>query len=313
MARGMVVTDEALALDYLERIGYYRLSGYWYPCRERSRFCKLDERSRKPKRVKVESIALDLFQIGTKFEDAMNLYVFDKKLRLLTLDALERIEVAIRVDVSHTLGTLDAFAYLNPALFHGDFSFKLQDDRGVSKHHEWLGKHAQLISRSKEEFVRHNRTNYGLPLAIWVACEVWDFGTMSTLFSGMRQSEQDAISTKYGLGNGRVFATWLRSLNYLRNICAHHSRLWNRNIVDQPKLPSAAEVPWVAPFVGDAHAQARCFLLLKIARHLLRVINPRSTWPARMKDHFRAFPDLRHVGLDLAGMGAPADWDSDWS
>jgi len=136
---------------------------------------------------------------------------------------------------------------------------------------------------------------------------------MSALFSGMRESEQDAISTKYGVGNGRVFATWLRSVNYLRNVCAHHSRLWNRNIVDQPKLPSGNEVPWVAPFVRDTHAQARCFLLLKIARHLLRVINPRSAWPERMKNHLQAFPDLRHLGLNLAGMGAPSEWHNDWS
>ena len=312
MTRGMIVTDRALPLDYLERIGYYRLSGYWSACRERRRFCPLDEQSRKPSRVKVESIALDSFQTGTKFEDAINLYVFDKKLRLLTMDALERIEVAIRVDLSHTLGKLDAFAYLEPLLFHGDFSAALQEDRGVSKHHEWLGKHAQLISRSKEDFVCHNRTKYGLPLAIWVACEVWDFGTMSTLSGGMRESEQDAIPTKYGVGNGRVFATWLRSLNYFRNVCAHHSRLWNRNIVDQPKLPSAAEVPWVSPFLSDTHAQARCFLLLKIARHMLRAVNPRSSWPDRMKAHLQSFPDLRNVGLNLAGMGAPTDWDSDW-
>lgn len=57
-----------------------------------------------------------------------------------------------------------------------------------------------------------------------------------------------------------MFATWLRSLNYLRNVCAHHSRLWNRNIVDQPKLPSANELEWVKPFVDNEHMRARCFL-----------------------------------------------------
>ena len=265
-ARGLLVSDRDKALEYLKRIGYYRLSGYWFAFRERSGVC-------------------------------------------CVLDALERIEVALRVDVSHTLGELDPFAYLQAGLFHRDFS---QVQSGLTRHHEWLGKHAQLIGRSREEFVTHNKTKYGLPLAIWVACEVWDFGTLSTLYGGMREPEQDVIAARYGVRNGWVFATWLRSLNYLRNVCAHHSRWWNRNIVDQPRLPSAAEMPWVAPFEQNAHARARCYLLLCMVRHLLQVINPTSSLPKRMRAHLKTFPDLDHLGLNLVGMGAGADWEAQW-
>ncbi|MEW6022088.1 MAG: Abi family protein [Pseudomonadota bacterium] len=310
IARGMQVTDRARALDHLERIGYYRLSGYWYAFRERSGVLVLLDQGKKPGKIKVESVVLDQFKQGTTFQNAVDLYVFDKQLRLLVMDALERIEVALRVDLSHTLGKLDRFAYLKPEYLHEDFCITLDKKRGLSRHHEWIGKHAQLINRSKEEFVRHNRDKYGLPLAIWVACEVWDFGAMSTLFSGMRQAEQDAIANQYGVRNGRIFASWLRSLNYLRNVCAHHSRLWNRNIIDQPKLPSSQDMPWVAPFEADDHARARCFLLLAITRCLLAVINPRSSWPRRLRDHLRTFPNLAHLGLNLSGMGAPADWET---
>ncbi len=219
------------------------------------------------------------------------------------MDALERIEIALRADISHMLGKRDPFAYLNPSHFHGDFSHKLDRDSGLSRHHEWLGKHAQLIGRSKEEFVRHNKGKYGLPLAIWVACEVWDFGTMSTLFSGMREADQDAIAHLYGVGNGRIFATWLRSLNYLHNVCAHHSRLWNRNIVEQPRLPPASDIPWVTSFEASEHARARCFLLLRLTCHLLRAINPNSGWQERMRSHLLAFPALDHLGLNLVGRG----------
>lgn len=313
LARGMEVSNHALALDYLERIGYYRLSGYWFAFRERSgRLVVLNEHGGKPAQVKTETLALDQFKAGASFQQAVDLYVFDKQLRLLTVDALERIEIALRVDIAHTLGKLDTFAYLKPELFHHEFSVKLDRETGVSRHHEWLGKHAQLIRRSREDFVRHNKNKYGLPIAIWVACEVWDFGTLSTLFSGMRETEQDAIARQYDINNGRVFASWLRSLNYLRNVCAHHSRLWNRNIVDQPKLPASAELPWVASFETDAHARARCFLLLTIAHHLLIRVNPRSSWPRRMKAHLACFPNLAHLGLNLAGMGAPADWQTLW-
>lgn len=313
VARGMQVTDRERALDYLERIGYYRLSGYWFAFRERSGpLVLLGEGGGKPTKTKPETLVFDHFKPGATFQNAVELYVFDKQLRLLVMDALERIEVALRVDVSHTLGQLNKFAYLKAELFHEEFSGKLDRNSGLSRHHEWLSKHARLIGRSKEEFVRHNKARYGLPLAIWVACEGWDFGTMSTLFSGMREAEQDAIAGQYGVSNGRIFATWLRSLNYLRNVCAHHSRLWNRNMVDQPRLTPAAEHPWVAPFEADAHAQARCFLLLTITRHLLQVVNPRSSWPARMRNHLQSIPDLSHLGLNLAGMGAPVDWERHW-
>ena len=296
MARGLIVTDSAKALDYLHRIGYYRLSGYWFAFRQRN----------------AASVITDNFKPGATFQNAVDLYVFDKQLRLLAMDALERIEIALRVDIAHSLGKLDTFAYLRGDLFHSTFSAELDKQSGLTKHHVWLTKHAQLINRSKEEFVQHNKTKYGLPLAVWVACEVWDFGTMSTLFSGMREADQDAIAIKYGVANGRVFATWLRSLNYLRNVCAHHSRLWNRNIVDQPKLPAAATMPWVVPFETDSHARARCYLLLCIMRHMLLVVNPTSSWPARMRDHLQSFPNLDHLGLNQLGMGAAMGWDANW-
>lgn len=314
IARGLHVSDRDKALSCLQRIGYYRLSGYWFAFRERSGpCCLLDKPSSGKNQEKGESLVLDNFKSGASFQDAVDLYVFDKELRLLVTDALERVEIALRVDVSHTLGKLDSFAYLKADLFHPSFSHSLNKDSGVTRHHEWVTKHAQLISRSKEEFVSHIKVKYGLPLPIWIACEVWDFGTLSTLFGGMREAEQDVIAFRYGVNNGRVFATWLRSLNYLRNVCAHHSRLWNRNIVDQPRLPPVAELRWVEPFVGKGHALARCFLLLCMLRQLLKVINPTSSWAARLAQHLASFPELGHLGLNLAGLGAPLDWQLTWN
>lgn len=312
-ARGMTTDDPERAIDYLHRIGYYRLSGYWYAFRERSGLLtRLDESGKKPKRAKVETLALDRFKPGTQFHDVVDLYIFDKRLRMLVLDAMERIEVAMRVEVSHTLGQLDKFAHLRPDLLHEDFAVKMCPDACLTRHHQWCTRQAQLIGRSREEFVKHNKGKYGLPLAVWVACEVWDFGTLSTLFSGMRVAEQDEISCRYGVSDGRIFATWLRSLNYLRNVCAHHSRLWNRNVIDQPRLPPAAEVAWVALFEQDARLRSRCFLLLCLCRHVLGVVNPRSTWPARVRAHLLAFPNLGRLDVSLSGMGVPDRWRDFW-
>ncbi len=309
-SRGMAVTNEAAALDYLERIGYYRLSGYWFPFRERVEYCPLGLEPMPQKKIRIERIPLDSFKPGTTFQNAVELYVFDKKLRLLALDALERIEIALRVDLSHGLGRHDAFAYLQSELFHDKFSRERDNRTGLTRHQNWLSKHDALINRSNEDFIRHNKTKYGLPLAIWVACEVWDFGTLSVLYSGLQEADQDAISRQYGVSNGRVFATWLRSLNYLRNVCAHHSRLWNRNIIDQPRLPTVTEVPSLAPFHQSAHRRARTFLLLCITHHLMNAINPESSWGKRLKDHLLSFPDLSHLGLSLDAMGVDEGWQS---
>ena len=108
--RGLQVDKPAAALDYLERLGYYRLSGYWYPLRAIDPVASM---------VQGKAVRLDSFAPGCRFEDVVRLYVFDKKLRLLALDALERIEMAVRVDVAHLLGQRDPRAHENPACLHG--------------------------------------------------------------------------------------------------------------------------------------------------------------------------------------------------
>lgn len=90
--RGLTVTDDGKALAYLQRIGYFRLSGYWFPFRERSGECCPLDSSRKGR---TDRLALDQFKQGATFQEAVDLYVFDKRLRLLVMDAMERIEIAL--------------------------------------------------------------------------------------------------------------------------------------------------------------------------------------------------------------------------
>ncbi len=295
--RGMQVSDTAKALEYLERIGYYRLSGYWHDMR-------MWQHDAAGKRV-----VLDQFKPGTQFQDVVALYVFDKRLRLLALDALERIEIALRVDLSYRLGEKGRFAYQDAANFNVTFTQKKKRS-GFTAHEDWLKKHDRLIQRSSEQFIEHNRKKYGLPLAIWVACEVWDFGCMSLLFSGLQEPEQNEIAKSYGLpaDSGSVLGSWLRSLNYLRNVCAHHSRLWNRNVVDQPKLPKQGTVAALDAFHGSAFLVSRPFVLLCICQHLMQQINPNSTWSQRVHTLLHDFPQLSHVGLTLRGMGMQEQW-----
>jgi abortive infection bacteriophage resistance protein len=293
--RGLLVTDRASAISYLDRVGYYRLSGYWYPFRENM-----------PGKVNGKK---DTFIEGTHFSNALNLYVFDKKLRLIVLDALERIEIAIRVDIAHRLGERDTFAHVNAQWFDGKFT-KAGWNNQPSKHDEWIKRYDRLVSRSKESFISHYKQKHGLPLPIWVAIEVWDFGAMSILFAGMKRTDRDWISKKYGVADGRIFASWLRSLNYIRNLCAHHSRLWNRNVVDQARFPDATVAGDLANFINDPHAIARPFAYFSIMQWLMREISPNSQWHQRFKEHLSSFPVDAQGTCSLSQMGCPPDWES---
>jgi len=297
-SRGMNISDKGKALEYLERIGYYRLSGYWYPFREHVQ----TTRPTPPQR-------LDTFKQGTYFSQIVELYVFDKQLRLLLIDALERIEIALRADIVFLLGKYDPFVYLHPQFFSNTISTPSELETHT-KWLKWLTIHTRSIDASGEECIKHYKSVYGLPLPIWVACEVWDFGTLSVLFSIMRKDDQEEISKKYDVLDGKTFASWLYSLNYLRNVCAHHNRLWNRNIHVQPKLPHRGQVLLTDTFIGDAHKQARVYLLICICRHFMGKINPSSTWWERLKRHLLDnFPQIDHLGISVSDMGTIIDWD----
>ena len=299
-ARGLEITDDAAALSCLQRIGYYRLSAYWYSLRKTS--LTQDQLTQK-----ITAHRGDDFYPGSSFQHALDLYVFDKRLRLLVLDAIERIEVAIRVDVSYQLGAQDPFAHTNPALLHGNFTKKIQPRTGKTRYQEWLDKYNQVLGRSKEDFVRHYKQKYGLPLPIWVSIELWEFGMLSTFYQGMTVADKSAIATKYGVPDWQVMESWLRSMNFVRNVAAHHSRLWNKNLVDQPRMPGQGEIPEFDPIIGKPDISSRLYVVLCILTYFMHRVSPNSSWPTRLRGMIDSFPTVPH--LSVADMGFPPGWE----
>lgn len=297
-SRGLHVSDRAAALSCLQRIGYYRLSAYWYPFRVITHR-PIDGA------LPGASLRADVFRSNSSFEQAMALYVFDKRLRLLLLDAIERIEVAMRVDVSYLLGARDAFAHMRPDLLHGNFT-KKTDHNGRTGYAIWCEKYAQAVTRSREDFVRHYQQKYGEPFPIWVAVELWEFGMLSKFFEGMHVSDRNAIARQYGVPDGHLLGSWLRALNFVRNVAVHHGRLWNRNLVDQPRLPAAGTMPWFDPFIGQRGVTSRVFVMLCIVQYFMRIVSPTSHWPDRLRGLLDGFPSA--PGLSLRDMGFPEDW-----
>lgn len=293
-ARGLVVADDAAALQTLERLGYYRLAGYFYPLRQTNPVGT-------PGRQ-------DPFQPGAAFDLVARLYEFDKALRLLVLDGIERIEVAVRVAIAYELGKRDPRAHLDAKWLDGRFTSppkKRPAER--SQHQIWLEKLNAAVAKSNEEFVQHHRAHYGGQMPIWVAIEVWDFGMTSRFYAGMQMRDQRRIAQKYGLPDGKYMMTWLRTLNLVRNVCAHHSRLWNRNIQEKPSVPPAATHPILKHLHEDSAAISRIYGALACMRYLLRTIAPQCDWHEQLKRLVSTFPATEL--LSISGGGFPGDWE----
>lgn len=271
-SRGLQIDDEKNALGYLRSIGYYRLSGYFYSFRQ---FDPQNPNSR-----------LDRFITDTRFEDVKSLYMFDKKLRQLALDALERIEVALRVNIAHTLGRYDPLAYKDENYFASGFN-----------HAEWLERHNNLVEREKKtSFVKHHLEHYA-DLPVWVACEVWDFGTMSMLYKGMLNKDKDRIAKFYRLREGRHLQTHLHALNFIRNVSAHHGRLWNRGITIKVSLKGLADEEWKLLSIKKP------FVYFCLIKRMLDVICPRTEWGDRFLAVLDEFPDVENKAVSLRDMG----------
>ena len=135
-SRGMGVSEPAKAKDYLKRIGYYRLSGYWYPYRHST--------------ITGSRLVIgDNFRPGTEFAEIVDLYVFDKRLRLLMLDVVERIEISLRVQITLQLGQYHSHAHREPQHLHGNFARRLYPKTGVPPHTEWLRRHDEAFDRQR--------------------------------------------------------------------------------------------------------------------------------------------------------------------
>lgn len=279
--RGLQFADENRAARALQRHGYYRLAGYWVP---------------------FQHVGTQRFRPDVTFEQVLELYEYDKALRLLVLAALERIEIATRVRIAHFLGQLDPFALEQT---------KLLDRRFVTGGYStWYLRYEDSIRRTTDRFILDFLGRYGTPLPIWLGIELWDFGMLSVFYSGMRFKHRDAIARELGLQDGRVMKSWLHSLTVTRNICAHHARFWNRNLPRPIALPDVDIAPALRHLerLSDIDSRRQYVALCCIA-YLLDRIEADSDCKADLVAHLEAFPYLPYVSI--ADMGFPKRWRSE--
>ncbi|MEV6556397.1 Abi family protein [Nocardia sp. NPDC051756] len=314
--RGMHIADDAVALRALRNIGYYRLSGYWYIYRVWTKFvCGTGAAPH----IEVG----DQFKPGTTFDRVLDLYEFDRRLRLHVLDAIDRVEVALRVRLGYTLGAGHAFAHLDRTAL--DETFTQYDGRNPiasqslwlsSEHAKWLTNVRRDEKRSKHDFVKHFKSKYGMPLPVWVVTELLTFGSAATLLAGLKQRQKNMIAAEFGIfdehcdGDGAALTKWVANLVYLRNTCAHHGRLWNHNLVDQ--LGRLEGTPDLAHASG-VHQRSRIYASLAVLAYLTSQLDPESTW--RTDTAAMIESGLAAIGESPDRIGCPPLWHTEpiWS
>lgn len=264
--RGLHIADPDRALHWLRRVSYFRLSAYALPFKDGENFLP-----------------------GTEFNDIAGLYIFDRKLRLLVLDAIERIEVALRTSITHEIGhAYGSLGHTDPANFAPNFD-----------HAKFMAELMSEERRAKETFAMHFRKKYTAEahLPVWMATELLSFGTISLLYKSMSPAIKSRIAAEFGVSDRHV-ASWLHALSYIRNVCAHHKRLWNRELAIKPQLPTR-NMTW--PHAVQSNERLYCILVL--LQHMLNVVSPRCHWRDRL---FKLFDEHPHVLL--GAMQIPPDW-----
>lgn len=290
--RGLAIPDEGRARHYLGNISYYRLSAYTRP------FYRPGQTDH-------------VFLTGTSFDDILQLYMFDRELRLLLLDAIERLEVALRTQLANTLAEHHGpHCYLNAKLFDTRYD------------HGWLidKLHRQADARGVEVFLAHYRSKYTAAPAqppIWMAVELLTFKEVSTLFAHLRQArDTQRIEAHFGW-KFPLLKSWFRSLSDLRNICAHHARVWNREFGSRPEMPRKIPPQW--PAVPEAiatgtqahsaqtvNSRRRIYLQLVVIEALMQTVCPESCWAQRLGALLDRYPQVSRPH-----MGFPPNWDKD--
>jgi abortive infection bacteriophage resistance protein len=274
--RGLVIADEKKALSLLENISYYRLSGYWL--------------------TMVSKSDRNAFTPDATFEKAFKLYCFDKDLRNLVISELEKIEVAVRAkmiyELSHSIN--DAFWFTK-----GDYF----DD--TVKHANDIVSIYKNVEQSKAEFITSFKKNYSdkLPPS-WMMMEIITFGTLSRLYKNLKsetKTKRRDIANHFGLSD-TVFESWLHCMVYVRNICAHHSRLWDLTLRINPTMPKTPTKQWLNNVhrIGNT---INTYIVLSMVRYLLQTVNPNTSFKSKVDLLLKDYPEA-----DTATMGFPENW-----
>lgn len=294
--RGIVIGESSEAIGHLQRLGYYRLSAYWYPFRQRT----ADHR---------EGVDIPDNSVvdGVVFSDIVAICDFDSRVRNTLLEAIEAVEVSVRVAVAYELGRYGALGYLDKRNLGPGCDNPSFVDPSITDFDLFCQKQRDMVRNSKEDFARHFRMMHDGECPVWAAIELWDFGMLSRFYQLTTRPDRDRVAARFGLTSSRKLANWLECINDLRNSCAHHARLNRRHFPKNPSFPRSSEFNRFSHLTTlDDQRLHRLYPLMCVLAYMLDQLATGHSWRERV---VALIGDLEEVnGLKLADYAIPEDW-----
>ncbi|HEF9766926.1 TPA: Abi family protein [Campylobacter coli] len=272
--RGLIISDDKFASDFLYNVNYYRLSAYFIPFYESE----------------------NVFKSNVTFENICELYEFDKELRGIIFKYLEQIEIILRTRISHTHAReYGAFGYLNNKNSLNR-TYKRKRDNVKTLYIEFMEKVEQEKSRSNEVFIKHIKEKYKTNhLPIWALSEILSFGTLTKLYTILPKILKKEIANSFHENlDIKVFDNWLLGLTVVRNTCAHHARMWNRKFTISFKYPKQ-----ITNFLDNSVSTNQIFFALSVMLVLLK--------DNKLKDELNSLFN-RYPNVNRSHMGFTNNW-----
>lgn len=289
--RELIVEDDDYALKKLSQISYFRLSAYFCPYQSEK----------------------DKFNDGVHFKQIIDTYSFDRELRLLVFDCIERIEVAIRTQFVYQMAMHynDSHWQDNQNLFIAPFYNKVGTKIDPFSDFQAVISKAKTTQRP-EVFIKHYTENYDTPKnpPSWMCFELLTIGELSHLYRGLKNKEDKKRIAHFFDLHPTVFTSWLHSLTYVRNICAHHSRLWNKDLAVEPERLKKPVGNWVS---SSFENNKRVFYFLCVLKYFLIRVNPNNSFTERLSNLFEKYKNMpiRYLGIPSDEKGNILNWEKE--
>lgn len=272
--RGLQIKEEQIAASYLEHISYYRLKGYWWNMQEN------------PEQ--------HIFKPGSCFEDVIERYNFDRELRQILFDAIEVIEVSLRANLINCMScdcSQEGLWYLSPDFF----------EREDYLSHN-LEKLRREFARSQEVFAKDFREKHPSKYKdhwesdanpdAWLILETATFGTLSKIYKNLKHQlpQKAKIANKMGFYSHKDLSSCLEAVANIRNIVAHHARIWGRTMVKRPAYPLKTVHPFVIDF--KSMQDRKPFYIMSVMLYMSKVINPQCAFKEKLIGLFDRYPNI---------------------
>ncbi|MCL2218140.1 MAG: Abi family protein [Defluviitaleaceae bacterium] len=267
-SRGCEINDDVVAIEFLKKVNYYRFSGYFFAFEQ-------DD---------------DTFAEGVTFEKISSVYAFDQELRIMIMRAVSAIELSAKSIISYHHGhQYGALGYMDSVNFgdkhdHGRFIAQLE---------------VAMRNNKNAQFVKHHFHKYGGNFPIWVAAELFTMSMISIVYADLKVTDKKKIAQEYSTDYVHL-ESWLHSASVLRNICAHHGRLYHVLFHQPPKLPRA----YVKNSAIGTYSLGRQLCMLK-----LLYANWRDEWDNAFVLPLSALVEKYGKSIDIRKVGLPENWE----